>query len=149
LNIKENSFSLPFPVQLPQHVNRNSVVSSFLKTFKHFVSLTKNLRYLNLNKCDINEDLASELLKGFKGTCNLNCLKLKENPIRFGGLNALVESFSTNKFLRPNLFTLDLGNTGINNDETLSLASCLLKYKAIQSISLDNNEFGDNAAEEL
>jgi len=56
-----------------------------------------------MSKCHINEDLSSELLKSFRGSVNLNCLKLKENYLKFGGLSALADSLKQNKFLWPNL----------------------------------------------
>ena len=51
--------------QYYQPKQTNPIVLSYLKTFKDFMSFTKNLNHVNLANCDINEDLGSELLQGF------------------------------------------------------------------------------------
>lgn len=102
-----------------------------------------------MNKCEINEDLSSEMMKAFWSVYNLKVLKMKDNYMKFGGISSLAESFKVNKILWQNLHTLDIGNTWASEEEVILLAQSLVKYKSLQQLILDNNELNDTAGEEL
>jgi len=97
-----------------------------LKTFKHFLQLTKNLIYLNISKCSIEEDLGAELFWSFRLAVSMSKILMSSNNLWFGAVESLANSLLINKPLYKYLEYIDISDCHLSDEETIRLTDSLL-----------------------
>ena len=86
------------------------------------LSTCRNMRYLHLEGCNIDDDILNELAGVFTGMSKLHHLVLLHNNFGVSGCWAIATLLQNS---RCNLESIDLTNTGINDECATTLAKAL------------------------
>jgi NLR family CARD domain-containing protein 3 len=78
----------------------NPLGASSLIHISEFLLVTKNLKYLNFERCKIRNEGCKNLIEGLKNNKTLTELNLRENEISDEGFGHLLEGLKENKTLK-------------------------------------------------
>ena len=105
------------------------------------LSTCRNMRYLHLEACNIDDDILNELAGVFTGMSKLHDIVLSHNNFGVSGCRTIATLLQNSCC---NLEYIDLTNTGINDECATTLAKALKGNNKLMWLGLDANDISES-----